>query len=78
MATVKHIQHEGYVAKASYSTEDGCYCAQLVNVPGLNLLAESETLDDLLEAFASLLNAYLEAVSDNGFGLVKPRDLVAG
>lgn len=78
MATVKHIQREGYVAEVSYSTEDGCYYAQLVNALGLNLLTEGETLDDLLEAFASLINDYLKAVSDDGFGLVQPRDLVAG
>ena len=62
----------------SYSTGDGCYYAQLVNAPELNLLTEGETLDDLLEAFASLVNDYLKAVSDDGFGLVQPRDLVAG
>ncbi len=78
MATVKHIQHEGYVAEVSYSSEDGCYYAQLVNAPRLNLLTEGETLDDLLEVFAPLVNDYLKAVSDDGFGLVQPRDLVAG
>ena len=78
MATVKHIQHKGYLAEVSYSTEDGCYYAQLINAPGLNLLAEGETLDDLLEAFASLVDDYLKAVSDDGFGLVEPRSLVTG
>ena len=78
MSTVKHIQYEGYVAEVSYSTEDSCYYAQLVNAPGLSLLTEGETLDDLLEAFASLVNDYLKAVSDDGFGLVQPHDLVAG
>ncbi len=64
------------MAEVSYSTE--VYYAQLVNAPGLNLLTEGETLDDLLEAFASLVNDYLKAVFDDGFGLVQPRDLAAG
>jgi len=78
MATVKHIQHEGYVAEVSGSIEDCCYYAQLINAPRLSLLAEGETLDDLLEAFASLISNYLKAVSNDGFGLVQPRDLVTG
>lgn len=77
MATVKQIQHEGYVAEVSYISEDGCYYAQLVNAPGLNLLAEGETLEDLLEAFAELVDDYLKAVSEDGFGLVQPRELTA-
>ncbi|MEO0648638.1 MAG: hypothetical protein AAFZ17_21205 [Cyanobacteria bacterium J06650_10] len=76
MATVKHIQHEGYVAEVSYSVEDNCYYAQLINAPGLSLLTEGETLDDLLAAFASLVNDYLKAVADDGFGLVQPLSLV--
>ena len=76
MATVKQIQHKGYVAEVSYSTEDSCYYAQLINAPGLNLLAEGEVLDDLLESYASLINDYLKAVADDGFGLVQPRNLV--
>ncbi len=78
MATIKQIQHEGYVAEVSYSVEDNCYYAQLVNAPGLNLLAEGETVEDLLKAFASLVSDYLKAASEDGFGLVQPRDLVAG
>ena len=77
MATVKHIQHEGYIAEVSYSAEDRCYYGQLINAPGLNLLAEGETLNDLLEAFASLVDDYLRAVAEESFGLVRPRDLVA-
>lgn len=76
MATIKQIQHEGYVAEVSYSAEDSCYYAQLVNTPGLSLLAEGETIEDLLKAFASLVNDYLSAVSHDGFGLVQPRNLV--
>jgi predicted RNase H-like HicB family nuclease len=75
MATVKQIQHEDYVAEVSYSAEDSCYYAQLVNAPGLSLLAEGETLEDLLEAFSSLVDDYLKAVSDDDFGLVQPRTL---
>ncbi|MBE9063319.1 hypothetical protein [cf. Phormidesmis sp. LEGE 11477] len=77
MATVKQIQHEGYIAEVSYIAEDGCYYAQLVNAPGLSLLAEGETLEDLLTAFASLVDDYLKAVSNDGFGLVQPRELTA-
>ena len=77
MASVKHIQHEGYVAEVSYSAEDNCYYAQLINAPGLSLLAEGESLDNLLDAFASLVDDYLKAVSDDGFSLVQPRKLVA-
>lgn len=76
MATIKQIQHEGYVAEVSYSAEDSCYYAHLINAPGLSLLAEGATIDDLLKAFASLVNDYLQAVSNDGFGLVQPRDLV--
>lgn len=65
------------MAEVSYSTEDGCCYAQLVNARGLNLLTEREALDDLFEAFASLVNDYLKAVSDDGFGSVQPCDLVA-
>lgn len=75
MATIKQIQHEGYVAEVSYSAEDSCYYAQLVNAPGLSLLAEGATIDDLLQAFALLVNDYLKAVSNDGFGLVQPRHL---
>ena len=75
---VKHVQHEGYVAEVGYSIEDGCHYAQLVNASGLNLLTEGKTLDDLLGAFASLVGDYLKAGSDDGFGLVQPRDLVSG
>lgn len=45
MATVKHIQHEGYVAEVSYGTEDDCYYAQLVNAPGLNLSIDIIIID---------------------------------
>lgn len=62
----------------SYRTENSCYYAQLVNAPGLNLLAEGKTLNNLPEAFASLVSDYLKAVSDDGFGLVQPRDFVPG
>ncbi|MEL6470613.1 MAG: hypothetical protein AAFQ74_12865 [Cyanobacteria bacterium J06623_4] len=77
MATIRHIQHKGYVAEVSHNVEDGCYYAQLINAPHLNLLAEGATVDELLEAFASLVNDYLKAVSDDGFSLVQPRKLVA-
>lgn len=76
MATIKQIQHEGYVAEVTYSIEDSCYYAQLINAPGLSLLAEGKTIDDLLKAFASLVNDYLKAVSEDGFGLVSPRSLI--
>lgn len=77
MATVKQIQHKGYVAEVSYIAEDGCYYAQLVNALGLSLLAEGETLEYLLEAFFSLVDDYLKAVSDGDWGLVQPRELTA-
>ncbi|MEL6352229.1 MAG: hypothetical protein AAFR58_10710 [Cyanobacteria bacterium J06627_28] len=77
MATVKHIQHEGYIAEVAYSAEDDCYYAQLINAPGLSLLAEGKTLNDLLDAFSSLVNDYLKAVDQDGFGLVQPHDLIA-
>ena len=76
MATIKQIQHKGYVAEVSYSTEDSCYYAQLLNAPGLNLLTEGKTVNDLLSAFASLVDDYLKAVSDDGFGLAQPHNLV--
>lgn len=78
MATVKHIQHKGYVAEVSHSTEDNCYYAQLINAPGLSLLAEGESLDELLKSFALLVDDYLQAVADEGFGLVQPKELVTG
>lgn len=65
------------MAEVSYSREDSCYYAQLVNAPGLSLLAEGETIDELLRAFALLVNAYVKAASDDGFGLVQPCNLVA-
>ena len=50
MATVKQIQHERYVAEVSYSAEDGCYYAQLVNAPGAEPVSGGRDLGGLTKS----------------------------
>lgn len=66
------ISHRGYIGEVSISVEDNCLYAKLINALGVYFLCEGETVSELVSAFASWIDDYVEGFGEANLEIVKP------
>ncbi|MEO0644821.1 MAG: hypothetical protein AAFZ17_01495 [Cyanobacteria bacterium J06650_10] len=71
------ISHRGYVGEVSIDIEDNCLYAKLINAPGVHFTCEGETVKELVDAFASWIDDYVEGFNEANLKVVEPLVLAA-
>lgn len=66
------ISHRGYIGEVSIDIEDNCLYAKLINAPSVYFTCEGETVSELVSAFSSWIDDYIEGFSEAGLEVVKP------
>lgn len=66
------ISHRGYIGEVSIDIEDDCLYAKLINAPGVYFICEGKTVSELVKAFSSWIDDYIEGFSEAGLKVVKP------
>lgn len=66
------ISHRGYIGEVSIDIEDNCLYAKLINAPSVYFTCEGETVSELVSAFSSWIDDYIEGFNEAGLEVVKP------
>lgn len=66
------ISHRGYVGEVSIDVEDNCLYAKLINAPGVYFTCEGETVSELVNAFSSWIDDYVEGFGEANLKIVEP------
>lgn len=66
------ISHRGCIGEVSIDIEDDCLYAKLINAPEVYFICEGETASELVKAFSSWIDGYVEGLGEAGLKVVEP------